>query len=62
MSNLSRMPLAAGPKPWTTPGNNFESIEMLHLVFNEAEREDLDQRIEAVRRRREFRLIQGTKP
>jgi hypothetical protein len=35
---------------------------MLHLVFDEREREDLERRLEAVRRRREFHLVQGTKP
>jgi hypothetical protein len=44
-----------------TPGTSFDLVELLQRVFDEPERE-AERRLEAVRRRREFRLVQGAKP
>jgi hypothetical protein len=40
------------------------SVELAELlrVFEAPEREDFERSLEAVRRRREFRLVEGTKP
>ncbi len=38
---------------------SFDLVETLEIVFDEKALAELERRLEAVRRRREFRLLQG---
>ena len=60
MPDLSLMPPVSEPVPQTTVGTDSDLVEVLQEVLDEQESE-VERRLEAVRRRREFRLIQGAK-
>jgi hypothetical protein len=60
-AHLSPPPLTQVPKPRGKPAASFRAAEVVHLVFSEWEREDLERSVEAVGRRRALRLIRGTK-
>jgi hypothetical protein len=57
------LPLPPAPivEPCIAPGQVFDPVALLQRLFDEPERE-ARRRLEAVRRRREFRLIQGATP
>jgi hypothetical protein len=61
IAHLSPLPPTPDQKPRITPDTSFDPVELLQRVFDEPERE-AKRRLEAVRRRREFRLILRTKP
>ena len=62
MAHLSLLPaLTLATPPASAEVVNFDLVEMLQRVFDEPTRET-ERRLEASRRRREFRLIQGGKP
>ena len=56
MPHLSSLP-PQHPKPRSTSGVSFDLVELLQQVFDEPERE-AERRLDAVKRRRDFRLIQ----
>ena len=58
--DLSLLPPVSEPAPQTTVGSDSDLVEVLQDVLDEQESE-VERRLEAVRRRREFRLIQGAK-
>lgn len=60
MPHLSSLPPI--PEPAKTPGLSPDWVEIAGLVFSEQELKDVERNIQAVRRRREFRLIQGKRP
>jgi len=59
MPHLTLLPSAPTPKPQEPAGMGFDLAETLDLVFDDRARAELERRLEAVRRRRKFRLIQG---
>ena len=59
MPHLTLLPSASHPKAETTASMSFDLAEALRLVFDEGELPDLERRLDAVRRRRAFRLIPG---
>jgi hypothetical protein len=52
------LPPLAIPEPQTQPHTSFDPVEFLQRLFDEPQRE-AQRRLDAVKRRREFRLIQG---
>jgi hypothetical protein len=60
MPDFSLLPPVPEPAHQTTAGSNSDLVEVLQEVLDEQESE-VERRLEAVRRRREFRLIQGAK-
>ena len=60
MPDLSLLPPVPEPNHQTTVRSNVDLVEVLQQFLDEQESE-VERRLEAVRRRRGFRLIQGTK-
>lgn len=59
MPHLTLLPTASSPAAPKPPGMSFDVVETPEVVFDKGALAELEQRLEAVRRRREFRLIQG---
>jgi hypothetical protein len=59
-SQLAPTPTTSPELP-SEPGLSVEAAESIFQVFRQAEHEDFERSLEAVRRRREFSLIQRAK-